>query len=586
MPTQTATPRRSAVSYARFSDPSQAKGDSETRQDRDYHDFCSRHNLAPGKQIFIDRGRSGFRGAHRTKGALGVLVERAKAGGLDPGTVVVVEAWDRLGRMRPDKQTALVSELLHTGVDIGVCKLNEIFTLEDFGTHKWTTLAVFIQLAYQESKQKSDRLKSAWEGRRKRARETGAKLLGSLPAWIEPAGDELRLIPERARAVHRIYQLAIDGNGAARIARTLEAEKVKPFGIHKVNAFRTRSAFSGRWTKAYVAKLLRDRRTVGELQLTKGGKPDGAPLAGYFPAVVTEDVFNAVRAAQSQKGKRHTRQRKYVNVFRGLLTNARDGVPLNMASSGHSRNELHLKNNGATAGHIVTIPYAMFERCILRCLREIRPADILPADERPTNRAETIRADLAAVRLDIAGLKADLDGAYSKGLADVLRRKEAREIELVNYLTDELARVANPLSKSWDDAAGLLAALDAAEDKDAMRVRIRAAIARIVESAVVLVAGTKTKRLFAVQFDFVGGARRTWIIRYLSPTRWRADPPEPDVQSVTWEAGENSLDLRQKAHVAAMEKILQHMNFEKLSMPIASAKPTKQLATSGKGSRK
>ena len=41
-----------------------------------------------------------------------------------------------------------MAELLHTGVSIGVCHLEDIFCEDDFGTHKWTTLAVFIQLAY------------------------------------------------------------------------------------------------------------------------------------------------------------------------------------------------------------------------------------------------------------------------------------------------------------------------------------------------------------------------------------------------------------------------------------------------------
>jgi DNA invertase Pin-like site-specific DNA recombinase len=111
--------RRTAVSYSRFSDPKQAAGDSAERQERLYRTFCERHNLTLGKEVFADRGRSGFSEEHRKKGRLGKLVEAAKDGQFDPGTVVVIEAWDRLGRLRPDRQTELVSELLRTGVSIG-----------------------------------------------------------------------------------------------------------------------------------------------------------------------------------------------------------------------------------------------------------------------------------------------------------------------------------------------------------------------------------------------------------------------------------------------------------------------------------
>src|SRR5262249_27872949 len=156
-----------------FSDPKQSKGDSSERQDRMFRDFCQRHNLTPLAEIFADRGRSGYKDEHRKKGRLGQLIAMAKDERFEPGTVIVVEAWDRLGRLRPDRQTKLVAELLRTGVSIGVCRLNDIFCEDDFGTHKWTTLAVFIQLAFQESKQKAERVAASWERRREKVRAEG-----------------------------------------------------------------------------------------------------------------------------------------------------------------------------------------------------------------------------------------------------------------------------------------------------------------------------------------------------------------------------------------------------------------------------
>ena len=83
--------RRLGVSYSRFSDPKQAGGDSTDRQEREYRAFCERHNLTPGKEVFADRGRSGYSGEHRTRGKLGQLLEAAKAGRFESGTVVVIE---------------------------------------------------------------------------------------------------------------------------------------------------------------------------------------------------------------------------------------------------------------------------------------------------------------------------------------------------------------------------------------------------------------------------------------------------------------------------------------------------------------
>src|SRR5262245_16224354 len=134
-------PRRIGISYARLSDPKQALGDGETRQDTMFRDFCTRHNLTPLAERFADR-RSGYHDEHRKKGRLGHLIAAAQRGAFEKGTVIVVEAWDRLGRLMPNKQVKLIEELLETGVQIGVCRLNDVFTYDDFGTHKWTTLAV------------------------------------------------------------------------------------------------------------------------------------------------------------------------------------------------------------------------------------------------------------------------------------------------------------------------------------------------------------------------------------------------------------------------------------------------------------
>jgi hypothetical protein len=82
--------------------------------------------------------------------------------------------------------TALIAELVQLGIGVG--RLNDVFTEEDFGTHGWTVLSTFVVLAYQESKQKADRVAESWKKRRERARERG-ELLGCMPpAWLEFVG--------------------------------------------------------------------------------------------------------------------------------------------------------------------------------------------------------------------------------------------------------------------------------------------------------------------------------------------------------------------------------------------------------------
>jgi DNA invertase Pin-like site-specific DNA recombinase len=526
--------RRTAISYSRFSDPTQAKGDSETRQADQFRNFCERHNLTPLTEVYADKGRSGYKGHHRTKGRLGELIQAAKDKRFEPGTVIVVEAWDRLGRLRPDKQTELVAELLRTGVSIGVCRLDDLFTEDDFGTHKWTTLAVFIQLAYQESKQKAERLAAAWQRRRERARIAGKSVNGPLPAWTERTADgELRLIPERAAAVRRIFELAAAGYGRTRIVASLIREGVPPFGEVRVREHRTRSQFSGRWTKPYVTLILTDRRALGEYQPAKviEGKPqrsrdrhEGAAIPGYFPAAVTEELFQLARAAEAgRKGHRDVPKRPevpggpdgprragrggYVNAFRGLLVHARDQEGFVLQNKGTTARPLLTLTNAAGEGgrgESVTFPYPVFEQAILSRLQEVRAEDVLPAADANPGRADLLRARLANCRADLAGLQADLQVAYSKALADVLRAKEAEEQAIADSLQDELARSARPAATAWGDVPGLCDLLRDAADPDPIRLRLRGVLRNCIESIWVLIQPRGVTKLCYAQVNFRG----------------------------------------------------------------------------------
>jgi DNA invertase Pin-like site-specific DNA recombinase len=560
--------RHLAVSYSRFSDPQQSQGDSEGRQQEMFKKFCEHHNLTPLTEVYADRGRSGYKDEHRKKGRLGELIAAAKDGRFEPGTVIVVEAWDRLGRLRPDKQTDLVAELLRTGVKIGICQLDDTFCEDDFGTHKWTTLAVFIQLAFQESKQKSERLKSAWVKARKRAREE-KRLLPRLPAWVERGPDDKpRLIPERAAVVKRIFALAIEGLGHRAIVRTLEAEGVPPFGQRKVNKGRSRSQFCGRWSAPYVALILRDRRAVGELQLRLADEsPDGAPLAGFFPAAVDEPTFALAR--QALDGRMPTvrrRHRKYVNTFAGLLVHARDGEGMMLhcfTYKGKPHVTLWNSSNRGGRGPGYSWPYHDFERLVLGAMREIDARDVLP-QEKPARRADELRARLAYVRGEIAQLGRELEEGFSKGVAAALKKREAEEVELGDQLQQELAESVAPAARAWEALPSLVDLLETSADPDAQRMRIRAALQRGVETMPVLLVRNGAWRLLALQVFFTSGAVRSYMLGYLPEAYCR--PRQLLCRSLADMApGTVGIDLRVADDVTALEVVLRNLDADALS---------------------
>jgi DNA invertase Pin-like site-specific DNA recombinase len=554
--------RRLGLSYLRFSAPKQAEGDSEERQERDFRRFCQRHNLCPLREVYADRGKSGYTGAHRKKGRLGELIEAVKSGRIEKGTVIVVEAWDRLGRMRPDKQVKLVAELLELGVDIGICRLDDIFTEVDFGTHKWTTLAVFIQLAYQESKQKAERVAGAWERKRERAREEGELLTRRIPGWLREVNGKLLPVPERVTALKRIFALAADGYGEGRTVGQLTAEEVPPLGTEK-------------WTRPYVSKILRDRRVLGELQpCTTDGKPDGEVLKGYYPQVISDAEYNLARAAMTARkqcgegNKGMPRDSRYVNVFQGLLVHARDGEGFFLHNRGGKASAaLRLVSAGGDGGRATTatFPYLPFETAILGKLAEVDPVSVLPPEKEKAARADELRARLKVLRADIEGLQADLntEGGYSKRLAAILREKEQAEERLAAGLQEELARSARPAERALGELPGLVEMIEKSAEPDAVRLKIRSELRRVLESISVLTVRRGSFLICCAQVFFTGGACRDYFILYQSPGFHRpggliGDPISDRVDT-------SDLDLRQPGHVARLEKALMGLDLSDLA---------------------
>ncbi len=94
-----------ADSYIRFSDPSQAKGDSYARQHRDAVAYGKANDLelvSDADYTFFDEGISACSGKRRDdKTDLFRFLLRAEDGSIAPGSYLIIESLDRLSRDFP-----------------------------------------------------------------------------------------------------------------------------------------------------------------------------------------------------------------------------------------------------------------------------------------------------------------------------------------------------------------------------------------------------------------------------------------------------------------------------------------------------
>jgi hypothetical protein len=217
-----------------------------------------------------------------------------------------------------------------------------------------------------------------------------------------------------------------------------------------------------------------------------------------------------------------------------------------------------LKNTASIEGVVKcrTFPLEPFERAVLGRLKEIDPHEILNGDSGP-DETTRLRKDLDAVEGEIAEASAFMNAhGFSPTIGRRVADLEARQHELAELLAVARQKAEHPLSETWGEFGGLVEALNS-EDS---RLRLRAALRKMVEVIMLLVVPRGQDRICAVQVWFAGGKRhRDYLILHRPPkSNGRAR-----VEGGTWTRSLADVvklgpfDLRQPEHARKLEALLQ-----------------------------
>jgi DNA invertase Pin-like site-specific DNA recombinase len=374
-------------SYIRFSSPEQSKGDSLRRQLALAKDYAQKNNLILDEELSLrDLGLSAFSGAHRKRGNLGDFLGLVKLEKIPKGSVLIVESLDRLSREQVLDAFEQFNQIIRNGI--------KIVTLTDGMEYCQETLSanvgqlmfsiMIMSRSHEESLQKSRRLKSAWQEKRKNLKDI--KLTSICPAWMSLSDDKKEFIvkEDRVALVNRIFQMSKSGYGLKNIAKTLNQEGV--------SSWRKSSG----WHGSYIHKILRNRAVLGEFQphTKEEGKrvPDGDPVLGYFPKIVEEDLFYQVQNRLKSNAKYSGKTGKVSNLLGGLAKCAYCGSSMQFVNKGKPpKGGVHLVCDSARRGRgcdYLSYRYDEIEKAILTFCKEVDLVEVF--SEKQDNRTKLI----------------------------------------------------------------------------------------------------------------------------------------------------------------------------------------------------
>jgi len=336
--------QKKAYSYIRFSTPQQLKGDSLRRQLEASRAYAEEHDLILDDSL-RDIGVSAYKGKNATEGALNDFIELVKAGRIEKGSVLILESLDRLSRQQVFTALGLFSSLLSAGVEIVTLADGQHYTSEsinDVGQLMFSLMSMCR--SHEESALKAKRLSASWENRRRLAVEYKRPMTGQCPRWLRLSDDEtcFEVIEERATVIRTIFDQSIAGTGQRKIAASLNERDVPTFNGGEM------------WHPSYIAKIIRSKSVIGEYQPKQKGEPVGEPIPDYYPAIVSENIFDKAQAARISRMNPSSAGRKgekFSNLFSGLCKCLECDSTFRMIKNGRShmfRCNNNYMDNGCT----------------------------------------------------------------------------------------------------------------------------------------------------------------------------------------------------------------------------------------------
>lgn len=467
-----------------------------------------------------DEGISGFTGEHRTdpdRHGLACFLEAIRTGYVKPGDYLLIENLDRLSRESEVPALNLFTGILTAGVRIVQLSPERVEFNANSGAFDLMRAILELSRGHSESKMKSRRVNEAWEEKREQARKAKKPVSKKVPAWIDP--ETWKPVEDKKAVVLRIFRMATDGYGCERIAKTLNSEGVtvlsegkragRPWGVSSVYSILTSESVFGRFQPCVGGKKVDKKKR----------KAAGDPIDGYYPAILTEAEYHAAHRAIQARKQTGGRATRHVNIWQGLLKDARNGGSFSAYHSKRRGNCYFPLDGKRGLVPFITFPMEILDDAIITRLTEIKASDVRP-DTRTVNRLEAVKGEKKRVEDKIKKLRASfIEGDENdENFAETMRGLSAKLTKLTSEEERLNQEAASPRCEQWATVKTLADEWTALGRNPDYRTKLRGALRRVVKRVLLLVinprGGRQSKKVVFVQIDFYDSKPRTFVIDY------------------------------------------------------------------------
>jgi DNA invertase Pin-like site-specific DNA recombinase len=383
-----------AAIYARISNDPTGRAAGVERQMSECRDLAAARGAIVLHEL-IDNDLSATSGKRRPQ--FERVLDLIRAGEID---TVVIWHTDRLYRLPRD---------LEPIIELAESRRLRFLTVTaseiDLNTPSGRMVARMLAAASaQEVEHKAERQRSANLDRAKQGKRTG----GRRAFGFEPDGITVR--EAEAEAVRAGYQAVLSGVPLAAVARSWNQQ-----GFTTGQARQARSGHAGEpspWAASSVRAVLLNPRYMGRVRY----KGEIMPTPAEWPAIVSEETFEATRALLSNPARR-TAGRAPTRLLTGIARCAVAGCGATVHSGGNSRRGVAAYRCSGSLGHIARMAGPVDDyvsRIVVARLSRADAATLMHRKDLPD--VDQLRADATGLRERLKALAVDFaDGELTAG---------------------------------------------------------------------------------------------------------------------------------------------------------------------------